>query len=145
MAEKRKTMSDRIRAFDIGSSTADALAKGIDKLPVSAQTQATLKSKASPVVAGAAAGAVTFATAAVDAGTRAFDASKVGARAARPDEPRLLDTSESTADEAPADQADVLDLDGSVPDKLDRLVRLHEAGVLDDEEFAAAKRQTLGL
>ena len=141
MAEKRKTMSDRIRAFDIGSSTADVLGKGIDKLPVSPQTQATLKSKAAPVVAGAAAGAVTFANAAVDAGTRAYDATKVGARAARPDEPRLIDVPDVPEDE----EADVVDLDGSVPDKLDRLVRLHEAGVLDDEEFAAAKRQTLGL
>ncbi|ROS31717.1 SHOCT domain-containing protein [Cellulomonas sp. PhB150] len=140
MAEKRKTMSDRIRAFDIGSSTADALGKGIDKLPVSPQTQATLKSKAAPVVAGAAAGAVTFASAAVDAGTRAYDATKVGARAAKPDEPRLIDVPD-----VPEDEADVVDLDGSVPDKLDRLVRLHESGVLDDEEFAAAKRQTLGL
>ena len=139
MAEKRKTMSDRIRAFDIGSSTADALGKGIDKLPVSAQTQATLKSKAAPVVAGAAAGAVTFASAAVDAGTRAYDATKVGARAAKPDEPLLIDVPDVPEDDA------VVDLDGSVPDKLDRLVRLHESGVLDDEEFAAAKRQTLGL
>ncbi|RHA37810.1 SHOCT domain-containing protein [Cellulomonas rhizosphaerae] len=111
----------------------------MDKLPVSAQTQATLKSKAAPVVAGAAAGAVTFATAAVDAGTRAYDATKVGARAAKPDEPRLIDVPDVPEDDA------VVDLDGSVPDKLDRLVRLHESGVLDDEEFAAAKRQTLGL
>lgn len=140
MTEKRKTMSDRIRAFDIGSSTAQALGKGIDKLPVSAETQATLKSKASPVVAGAAAGAVTLASAAVDAGTRAFDATKVGARAARPDEPRVIEVPEEAADDET-----VVDLDGSIPDKLDRLVRLHEAGVLDDEEFAAAKRQTLGI
>lgn len=139
MTEKRKTMSDRIRAFDIGSSTAQALGKGIDKLPVSAETQATLKSKASPVVAGAAAVAVTLASAAVDAGTRAFDATKVGARAARPDEPRLIEVPEAAEDDT------VVDLDGSVPDKLDRLVKLHEAGVLDAEEFAAAKRQTLGI
>ncbi|MEN0128518.1 MAG: hypothetical protein AAGC49_03700 [Brevundimonas sp.] len=140
MAEKRKTMSDRIRAFDVGTSTADVLAKGIDKLPFSEQNRTMLKSKASPVVAGAAAGAVTLASAAVDAGSRTLDATKVGARAARNDEPRLLDVSAPTEDEAVA-----VEVDGSVPDKLDRLIKLHEAGVLDDEEFAAAKRQTLGL
>jgi hypothetical protein len=144
MAEKRKTMSDRIRAFNVGTSTADVLAKGIDKLPVSEHNRETLKAKAAPVVAGAAAGAVTFANAAKDAGTRTFDATKVGARAARHDEPRLLEAGDSDESDA-ADVADVIDLDGTVPDKLDRLVKLHEAGVLDDEEFAAAKRQTLGI
>jgi len=141
VAEKRKTMSDRIRAFNVGSSTADVLAKGIDKLPVSEHNRETLKAKAAPVVAGAAAGAVTLANAAVDAGTRTLDATKVGARAAR-HEPQLLEVSETGQ---VADDGEELDLDGTVPDKLDRLVKLHEAGVLDDEEFAAAKRQTLGL
>jgi len=138
VTEKRKTMSDRIRAFDIGSSTADVLAKGIDKLPVSTDTQTTLKTKASPVVAGAAAGAATFAAAAVDAGTRAYDATKVGARAAKPGSRPALEVVGSEEPEIPG-------LDGTIPDSLDRLVKLHEAGILDDEEFAAAKRQTLGL
>lgn len=141
MTDKRKTMSDRIRAFDIGTSTADVLAKGIDKLPVSADTQTTLKTKASPVVAGAAAGAATFAAAAVDAGTRAYDATKVGARAAKPG-PKPL---EAVPDEAPDEPLVEPPVDASVPDALERLVRLHDAGILDDEEFAAAKRQTLGL
>lgn len=142
MTDKRKTMSDRIRAFDIGTSTADVLAKGIDKLPVSADTQTTLKTKASPVVAGAAAGAATFAAAAVDAGTRAYDATKVGARAAKPGPKAVLEPVPDGESDEPLVEPPV---DGTVPDALERLVKLHEAGILDDEEFAAAKRQTLGL